>query len=66
MPANTDPETTARVAAIRRRIAAKGLTIADFGRKVGFSRNITYGVLKGRKLRPPEVARVDAILGPDA
>lgn len=66
MPANTDPETTARAAAIRRRIAAKGLTIAEFGRKAGFSRNITYGVMKGRKLRPPEIERVNAILGPEA
>jgi transcriptional regulator with XRE-family HTH domain len=66
MAARTDPETTTRAEAIRRRIAAKGLTIAEFGRKAGFSRNITYGVLKGRKLRPPEVDRVDAILGPEA
>lgn len=66
MAANTDPESTARAAAIRKRIAAKGLTIAEFGREAGFSRNITYGVLKGRKLRPPEIERVNAVLGPDA
>jgi len=65
MAGKTDPEASARAQAIRRRIAAKGLTIAEFGRKAGFSRNITYGVLKGRKLRPPETERVNAILGPD-
>ena len=65
MAAKIDPEASARAEVLRRRIAAKGLTIADFGRKVGFSRNITYGVLKGRKLRPDEVERVNAILGPE-
>jgi transcriptional regulator with XRE-family HTH domain len=66
MAAKIDPEATARAEALRRRIAAKGLTIAEFGRQVGFTRNTTYGVLKGRKLRPPEVERVNAILGPEA
>ncbi len=65
MAAKIDPEATARAEAIRKRIAAKGLTIAEFGRRAGFSRNITYGVLKGRKLRAPEVERVNAILGPE-
>lgn len=64
MASSTDPEAAARAAALRKRIAAKNLTIADFGRQVGFTRNITYGVLKGRKLKPEEAARVDAILGP--
>lgn len=65
MAAKINPEASARAEVLRRRIAAKGLTIADFGRKVGFSRNVTYGVLKGRKLRPDEVERVNAILGPE-
>ena len=63
MPGSIDPETTARAAAIRRRIAGKGLTIAEFGRKAGFSRNVTYGMMKGRKLRPSEMEHVDTILG---
>jgi gp16 family phage-associated protein len=66
MAAKSDPEATARAEAIRKRIAAKGLTIAEFGRRAGFSRNTTYGVLKGRKLRAPEIERVNAILGPEA
>jgi len=65
MASKPDPEATARADAIRRRIAAKGLTIAEFGRKIGFSRNITYGIMKGRKLRPPEIERVNALLGAD-
>ena len=65
MAAKIDQEASARAEVLRRRIAAKGLTIADFGRKVGFSRNITYGVLKGRKLRPDEVERVNSVLGPE-
>jgi hypothetical protein len=63
MAAKIDPEAAARAEALRRRIAAKGLTIADFGRQVGFTRNVTYGVLKGRKLKPDEAARVDELLG---
>jgi predicted transcriptional regulator len=66
MATKVDPKATERAEALRRRIAAKGLTIAEFGRLVGFTRNTTYGVLKGRKLRPAEVERVDAVLGPDA
>jgi predicted transcriptional regulator len=63
MVAKIDPEGNARAEAIRRRIAAKGLTIAEFGRLAGFSRNVTYGVLKGRKLRPDEIVRIDSVLG---
>jgi predicted transcriptional regulator len=66
MAGNNDQEAYARAVALRKRIAAKGLTIAEFGRKAGFSRNVTYGVLKGRRLRPPEEERVDSILGPEA
>lgn len=58
-------EAAARSKRLRERIAAKGLTIADFGRQAGFTRNVTYGVLKGRKLKQVEVERVNAILGPD-
>ena len=65
MPEKTDPEAAARAAAIRKRIVAKKMTIADFGRKVGFTRNITYGVMKGRKLKPDEAARIDDLLGPE-
>jgi len=65
MPSSTDPKAAARSAAIRKRITAKGMTIAEFGRKAGFTRNITYGVLKGRKLKPGEASRLDDLLGPE-
>ena len=58
-------DAAARKKRLRERIAARGLTIAEFGRQVGFTRNITYGVLRGRRLRPGEAERIDAVLGPD-
>ena len=58
-------EAAARAKRLRERIAARGMTIAAFGRQAGFSRNVTYGVLKGRKLKQIEIDRVDAVLGPD-
>jgi predicted transcriptional regulator len=63
MAAVRDSEATARAAAIRKRIADRGLSIAEFGRLAGFSRNVTYAVLKGRKLRPHEIERVTSVLG---
>jgi hypothetical protein len=65
MPSSSDSEAAARAAALRKRLAAKKMTIADFGRRAGFTRNITYGVMKGRKLKPAEAARVDDLLGPE-
>jgi hypothetical protein len=66
MAAKSDPTAVDRAHHLRQRIAAKGLTIADFGRQVGFSRNVTYGVLKGRKLRPGETRKIDEVLGSDS
>ena len=64
MAAQDGVEGTARAKLLRQRIKAAGLTIAEFGRKAEFSRNTTYGIVKGRPLRPEEAARIDAILGP--
>lgn len=60
-------ESDARVRAsrLRERIAAKGLTLAEFARQAGLTRNVMYGLGKGKLPKPSEKARMDAILGLD-
>lgn len=54
-----------RAKRLRERIAAKGLTLAEFARRAQLSRNVMYGLAKGREPRAAERARIDAILGPE-
>jgi transcriptional regulator with XRE-family HTH domain len=54
-----------RATRLRARIAAKGLTIAEFARQAGLTRNVMYGLSKGRAPKAPEKAKIEAVLGPD-
>ena len=55
----------ARAERLRQRIAAKGLSLAEFARQAGLTRNVMYGLGKGREPRPEEHERIERILGPD-
>lgn len=54
-----------RAERLRERIAAKNLTLAEFARRANLSRNVMYGLAKGRAPKPEETSRIDAVLGPD-
>lgn len=45
----SDPERQARAADFARRLAATGLSITDFQRRSGLSRNVIYNLSKGQK-----------------
>jgi transcriptional regulator with XRE-family HTH domain len=57
-----DPVKAARAADLRRRIKAAGLTIAEFMRRSGLSRNIVYALSKGREATPGETERINRVL----
>lgn len=57
-----DQEHQARAAALRERIKKAGLTIAEFRRRAGLSRNVAYAISKGRELSPEEQHRIDQAL----
>ena len=65
MAEEKDAAAEARAKRLRERIAAKGLTLAEFARRASLSRNVMYGLGKGRAPRSEEAARIDAVLGPD-
>jgi hypothetical protein len=58
-----DDEARQRAAALRARISAAGVTIAQFQRKSGLSRNVVYCLAKGQMPKPDQQAKVDAALG---
>ncbi len=60
-----ESEASERAKRLRERIAAKGLTLAEFARRADLTRNVMYGLAKGRAPNPAERARMDAVLGPD-
>jgi hypothetical protein len=49
-------------ARFRDAVARSGLNLAAFGRAAGFTRNVTYGLSKGRKPTPEELQRIAEIL----
>jgi hypothetical protein len=57
-----DAEHEGRASALRNRIETAGLTIAEFRRRAGFSRNIAYAISKGREMTPDERKRADKAL----
>lgn len=57
-----DDEAALRAERLRDRIAAKGLTLAEFARRANLTRNVMYGLGKGRAPKPNEQARIDAVL----
>jgi hypothetical protein len=60
----SDPAKATRATKLRERIRAAGLTIADFRRKTGLSRNVVYGLTKGRQPKPDEAKIIDDALHP--
>lgn len=52
-----------RAAKLRARISTAGLTIAQFQRKSGLSRNVVYCLAKGQKPKPDQQAKIDGVLG---
>lgn len=57
-----DEEHETRAAVLRERIKKAGLTIAEFRRRAGLSRNVTYAISKGRKPTADEQRRIDSAL----
>lgn len=49
-----------RAAQLRQRISAAGLTIAQFQRKSGLTRNVVYALAKGKKPSAQQQAAIDA------
>lgn len=60
-----DAQHEARAMALREQIKHAGLTIAQFQRRAGFSRNVAYAISKGRLTTPEEQQRIDAALSLD-
>ncbi len=60
-----DAAAAVRARRLRERIAAKGLTLAEFARRAGFTRNIMYGLAKGRAPKSAEATTIDSVLGRD-
>ncbi|TAM58898.1 hypothetical protein EPN52_09680 [bacterium] len=52
-----------RAEAFRRRVAAAGLSFAEFSRRTGISRNIVYRLTKGQKPKPADQTKLEATLG---
>jgi transcriptional regulator with XRE-family HTH domain len=61
-----DDEKARRAKRFRERVAAKGLTLAELGRRAGLTRNILWGLSQGRTPKADIAKRIAAILGPDA
>ncbi len=58
-------ENVFRARRFRERIAAKGYTLAEFGRQAGITRNVLYGLSKGRVPKPDVQKTIVALLGAD-
>jgi hypothetical protein len=56
-------EAAARAVDFRRRIAAAGITIREFQRRTGLTRNVVYGLTKGRKPPAERQRLIESILG---
>jgi predicted transcriptional regulator len=55
-------EAASRASDLRRRIKAAGLTIAEFRRRSGLSRNIVYALSMGREATIEETDRINHVL----
>ena len=53
----------ARAEALRQRIAAAGLTLAEFGRRAGLTRNVVYRLAKGQEPSKDQQAAIERALG---
>ncbi len=61
-----DPGRVIAAAELRRRIEQRGLTIAEFRRRSGLTRNVVYALTMGRPPRTSEKDAIDRVLGPDS
>jgi transcriptional regulator with XRE-family HTH domain len=52
-----------RATEFRRRLAAAGLTLAEFSRKSGVTRNIVYRLTRGQKPKASDQEKIEAVLG---
>ena len=66
MSEDKDDGAAERAKRLRARIAAKDLTLAEFARRAQLSRNVMYGLAKGRVAKEAEKARIDGVLGPES
>lgn len=60
-----DGEMARRARRFRDRVAAKGMTLAEFARRAGLTRNVLWGLSQGRAPKPEIKKKMDALLGPD-
>jgi transcriptional regulator with XRE-family HTH domain len=60
---NKEAAAAARAKRLRERISAKGFTLAEFARQANVTRNVMYGLGKGRVPTASEKARIDDVLG---
>ena len=58
-----DEESAARATVFRDRLAELGLTIAEFRRRSGLTRNVVYALSKGKKPNAEQRARMSTVLG---
>lgn len=58
-------EQKSRAERFRARVAAKGMTLAEFARRAGLTRNVLWGLSQGRPPKPDVAKKIDSILGPD-
>lgn len=58
------PDHETRAKDLRDRIRGARLTIAEFRRRAGLSRNVAYSISKGRKATAEEQKRIDQALAP--
>jgi hypothetical protein len=57
-----DSDYAARAAQLRQKLKAAGLTIAEFRRRAGLSRNVAYALSKGRIPTADEQQRIDRVI----
>lgn len=57
-----DVQSREREMAFRKRLAELGLTLAEFRRRSGLTRNIVYRLSKGGKPSMEQAAKMDAVL----
>jgi len=59
---NAEDEAKMREVALRKRLSELGLSLAEFRRRAGLSRNVVYRLSKGGKPSPDQAAKMEPIL----
>ncbi|MBC5810503.1 MAG: helix-turn-helix transcriptional regulator [Candidatus Eremiobacteraeota bacterium] len=52
-------ERALRKTELRSRLAAAGLTLAEFQRRSGLSRNVVYNLARGQQPKPDHVSKIE-------